>query len=204
MQTAVIINTCRRVIRFLAEQWIRWATSDDSYCFENELNCCGGYSILHGAKSILSWEAKRFSASQELPRILWNPKFHYRIRKCPPPLHILSQQDPPTSHFLKIHLNIILPSTPGSPKWCLSFRSPHQHPIYASPPPISATYNNKNNNNNSFRAVWKRRGVPTWQAASIRIRSLIFSGDRDRAVSEDSEFLRTDAVSLLRMFCSEL
>ena len=39
----------------------------------------------------------------------------------------LSQLDPvhtPTSHFLKILLNIIHPSTPGSPKWYLQFSPP--------------------------------------------------------------------------------
>jgi hypothetical protein len=41
-----------------------------------------------------SWEANQFSASQEIPHILWNPNVHYLTHKCLPPVPIQSQTDP--------------------------------------------------------------------------------------------------------------
>ena len=90
------------------------------------------YSMQHGP----SWEASRFSASQEIPRILWNPKVHYCLHKCPPPVSILSQLDPVHTPHITLpedRLNIILPSASGSPQWSLSLRFPHQNPVHASP-----------------------------------------------------------------------
>jgi hypothetical protein len=41
-----------------------------------------------------SGEADRFSAAQEIPRILWNPKVHQNIHNSPPPAAVLSQINP--------------------------------------------------------------------------------------------------------------
>ena len=87
-----------------------------------------------------SWEANRFAASQEIPRISRNPKAHYRTHKRPPAVSILDQPNPahiPTSHLLEIHLNIIHPSAPRSPQWSPSLRFPHQDPIH--PPLLNQT-----------------------------------------------------------------
>ena len=65
------------------------------------------FLLVYSTKHSPSWVANRFSASQEIPCILRNPKVHYRIYKFPPRVPILSQIDPvhtPTFHFLNIFL----------------------------------------------------------------------------------------------------
>jgi len=81
------------------------------------------------------WEANRFSASQEIPRILRSPKVHWLIHQSAAPVPILSQINQfygPQIHFLKIHFNNALPSKSGSSKWLLS-------PIYIYPLKVKCT-----------------------------------------------------------------
>jgi hypothetical protein len=131
---------------FPAKTWKFWKTQNEesTKCYSRVSPKLTRTRKLFRAWNILtfsmqqspSWEANRFSAGQEIPRILCNPKFHYRIHNCPPPVPTLSQLDPihtPTSYFLKVHHDIIFPSTFGSPKWPLSLRFPHKRPEYASP-----------------------------------------------------------------------
>ena len=78
------------------------------------------YFLTYSMEESPSWEANWSSGCQEIPHILRSSKVHYHIHKCPPPVPILSHNNPIhalTPHFLNIHLNIILPSMPGSSKW---------------------------------------------------------------------------------------
>ena len=80
--------------------------------------------------------ANRFSASHEIPHILWNTEVHYRIHKCPPPVPFLSQIDSilhiplredPSYYFHPIYAWIFqvdsLPQV-SPPKPCIHLYSP--------------------------------------------------------------------------------
>jgi len=111
------------------------------------------YLLTYSMQYSPSSEASSFAASQEIPRILWNPKVHYRIHKCSPPVSSLGQLDPvhtSTSYFLKIHLNITFPSSPGSSKWSFSLRFPHQNPVYTSPPRPHTRYMTRPSHSSRF------------------------------------------------------
>ena len=101
--------------------------------------------LTHSMVQRPSWEANWLAASQEIPRILWNPKVHYRIHKLPHPSlswasPIQSPYPQPTSCrsilILSTHLRLGLPSglfPPGFPTRTLYAPSPPPYEPRAEP-----------------------------------------------------------------------
>ena len=83
--------------------------------------------------SIPSWEP---NSCREIPHILWKQMVHCRVRKLPTLASVLSHISLPhtlPSYLFKIPC-IIVPSTPRSCKWPLSFIFPNQNPVCVSFP----------------------------------------------------------------------
>jgi len=103
-----------------------------------------------------STEADRFSASLEIPRILWYPNVHYRIHERPPPVPILSQINivcatQPTflrsilksSYHIRLGLQVLSSPQVSPPKSCMHlFFSPH---FYMPRPSHSSRFHHPNN-----------------------------------------------------------
>ena len=79
-----------------------------------------------------------FAANQEIPRILWTPKIHYRTHKCPPPVPILSQLHPvltTPSQFLRSILILSSRLRLGLPNGSFPQVSPPKPCAHLSLPP---------------------------------------------------------------------
>jgi hypothetical protein len=94
--------------------WLRMSTLHHAH----HLTRTCWYQLLHllaySMEQSPSWEANRFVASQEIPCILLNPKVHYHIHNCPPPVPILSKPNPvhtlTSILILSSHLRLVSPS----------------------------------------------------------------------------------------------
>ena len=96
------------------------------------------YLLTYSLEQNPSWEANGFSACQEITRILWNPKVHHRILKCPPPVPILSQINPdriPQSTSWRSILILSSHLRHCFPRALFPSGFPNQNPVYASPLP---------------------------------------------------------------------
>ena len=125
--TEKLSETCRVLFQKLI-----WEISASSWFYYKNISRCTvtwtskKYLHAYSTEHSPSWEANRFWASQAIPRILWNPKVHYRIHTCPPPVPFLSQIDPvhtphPTSWrsilILSSHLRLGFPSLQHKCTW---------------------------------------------------------------------------------------
>ena len=94
------------------------------------------YLLTYYMEKSLSWESNWSAASQEILRILWNPKVHHRSHKRTPPVPILSQLHPvhtPTTQVFQqkwcIYLSslITVPHVPHISTFLFDRLNNHEH-----------------------------------------------------------------------------
>jgi len=104
------------MVRFFLISWYNLHTPWSRVLLEklNGSQLVNKFPTFYGTRRLIT----KFTSARHLP-----------ILREINPIHALA------SHFLKFHLNIILPYMPGSYKWSLSLRFPHQNPVYTSPLP---------------------------------------------------------------------
>jgi hypothetical protein len=125
-------NNCVHVKQFRPNNGCRWK-GDFNYVSATEIlqrNISLGDLLTYLLTELSpSWGA----ATQELPGISWNPNVHYRVRKSPPLVPILSHINPIHTipfYLSKIHFNIVHPPTSWSSQWSLSLWF-HNNILYA-------------------------------------------------------------------------
>ena len=91
--------------------------------YEGKYTAASKSSAAFQPQMIKTYKLTLQSSLPAYPLSGWFPTSNYIS-----PIHVTR------SHFLKIHLKIVLPSMSGSSKWSLSLRFHHQKPIYTSPP----------------------------------------------------------------------
>lgn len=72
------------------------------------------------------WDANCWLPSQQILRLLRNPKVHYQAIPTFIILDQMNQIHTPTPHFYKFNFNIIFPSTPESSWWSPSLKFPYE------------------------------------------------------------------------------
>jgi len=97
---------------------LKWGYHEDQ-----KLLCSGRWSLA-------GWQWRVSRRNPRILHILGKPRVHHLVHNRPPLVPILSQTNSvqaTPSGFRKMRFNIILPSTPTSFKWRLSFGFTHQN-----------------------------------------------------------------------------